>query len=187
VAAVAAGGIIAMKGIGGCQLVCDAGNAAVVAELRRRKRRPAKPFAVMVRDLAAVERLARTTRAERGVLTSPSRPVVLLTARAGQLCPDVHAGTDRIGVFLPTTVTHDRPIRARYDDSVATVADRTVLTIRRARGLAPAPLPLPVPASLPLVAAGAQLKHPFTLAEGGRAHLGRMAAVAAARLAKAKG
>ncbi|HET6352699.1 carbamoyltransferase HypF [Streptomyces sp.] len=216
VAAVAAGGIIAMKGIGGYQLVCDAGNAAAVAELRRRKRRPAKPFAVMVRDLAAVERLARTTRSERGVLTSASRPVVLLTARAGQLCTDVHPGTDRIGLFLPTTglhhlllhdlerplvvtsgnraeeptaiddaearrslasvadgfLTHDRPIRARYDDSVATVAGRTVLTLRRARGLAPAPLPLPVPAALPLVAAGAQLKHTFTLAEGRHAHLG---------------
>ncbi|WP_405595529.1 carbamoyltransferase HypF [Streptomyces sp. NBC_01410] len=216
VAAVAAGGIIAVKGIGGYQLVCDAGNAAAVAELRRRKRRPAKPFAVMVRDLAAVERLARTSRSERAVLTSASRPVVLLTARAGQLCPDVHPGTDRIGLFLPTTglhhlllhdldrplivtsgnraeeptaiddaearrslasvadgfLTHDRPIRARYDDSVATVAGRAVLTIRRARGLAPAPLPLPVPAALPLVAAGAQLKHTFTLAEGRHAHLG---------------
>ncbi|MFF8941554.1 carbamoyltransferase HypF [Streptomyces sp. NPDC014864] len=223
VGAVADGRIVAVKGLGGYQLVCDAGDPAAVAELRRRKRRPAKPFAVMVRDLAAARRLARVGRAEEEVLSSPQRPVVLLAARSPRragpgrgLAPQVHPGTCRVGLFLPTTglhhlllreldrplvvtsgnlsdepiatderaarralagvadgfLTHDRPIRARYDDSVVHVVRGRTLVLRRARGYAPAPLPLPVPAAPPLVATGAQLKHTLTLAEHGRAHLG---------------
>jgi len=214
---VAGGGIVAVKGLGGYQLVCDATDPMAVAELRRRKRRPAKPFAVMVRDLAAARRLAHVNRTERDVLTSPQRPVVLLSARSsrGHL-PEVHPGTHRVGLFLPTTglhhlllseldrpivvtsgnladepiamddaeahrtlgavadgfLTHDRPIRARYDDSVVQTLRRDTLVLRRARGHAPAPLALPVPTALPLAGAGAQLKHTFTLAEQGRAHVG---------------
>ncbi|MFI1163459.1 Sua5/YciO/YrdC/YwlC family protein [Streptomyces sp. NPDC020801] len=301
VAVVASGGIVAVKGLGGYQVVCDATDPAAVAELRRRKRRPAKPFAVMVRDLADARRLARVSRTEEAVLVSPQRPVVLLAARTPRrtsprparraagaavpsapaplgplptprdtarsspdhprtdrgpvppdqpgadparaaippdqprtnpartaavppddpvtdpaLAPSVHPGTDRVGLFLPTTglhhlllrelgrplvvtsgnlsgepiatddaeahsrlsgvvdgfLSHDRPIRARYDDSVVQVVRRTPLMLRRARGYAPAPLALPAPAALPLVGAGAQLKHTVTLAERGRAHLG---------------
>ncbi|GAA2280372.1 carbamoyltransferase HypF [Streptomyces ruber] len=217
VEAVANGGIVAVKGLGGYQLVCDATDPAAVAALRQRKRRPAKPFAVMARDLDAVRRLAYVGRTEEAVLTSPQRPVVLLRARrAGTpVTPQVRPGTGRVGLFLPTTglhhlllraldrplvvtsgnradepiatddtearrvlgavadgfLTHDRPVRARYDDSVVHVVRRDVLVLRRARGYAPAPLVLPVPAPLPLVGAGAQLKHAFALAEHGRAHL----------------
>ncbi|WP_410099269.1 carbamoyltransferase HypF [Streptomyces sp. STR69] len=218
VACVAGGGIVALKGLGGYQLVCDAGESAAVAELRRRKRRPTKPFAVMVRDLGAAARLARIGATERGVLTSPARPVVLLARMpwhgSDPLAPEVHPGLHRIGLFLPTTglhhllldalnrplvvtsgnlgdepitiddeearrvltgvadgfLTHDRPIRSRYDDSVVQCTGRTRITVRRARGLAPAPLPLPV--DEPVAGAGAQLKHTFTLAADGRAHLG---------------
>ncbi|WP_435879231.1 Kae1-like domain-containing protein [Streptomyces tuirus] len=67
-------------------------------------------------------------------------------------------------------LTHDRPIQARYDDSVVRIADRTRITVRRARGLAPAPLTLAV--TMPLSGVGAQLKHTFTLAGDGRAYLG---------------
>ncbi|MBN0042732.1 carbamoyltransferase HypF [Streptomyces actuosus] len=215
---VAGGGIVAVKGLGGYQLVCDAAAAAAVAELRRRKRRPAKPLAVMVGDLTAVRRLAYAGRTEAAVLGSPQRPVVLLRARRhGELlAPQVHPGTDRVGLFLPTTglhhlllaelarplvvtsgnlagepiatddadarralgavadgfLTHDRPVHARYDDSVVQVVQRGVHVLRRARGYAPAPLTLPVPARQPVVGAGAQLKHSFTLAERGRAHTG---------------
>ncbi|MFE9602959.1 carbamoyltransferase HypF [Streptomyces hokutonensis] len=218
VTCVAGGGIVALKGLGGYQLVCDAGESAAVAELRRRKRRPTKPFAVMVRDLGAAARLARIGATERGVLTSPERPVVLLARMPWHgpdpLAPEVHPGLRRIGLFLPTTglhhllldglnrplvvtsgnlgnepitiddeearrvltgvadgfLTHDRPIRSRYDDSVVQCTGRTRITVRRARGLAPAPLPLPV--DEPVAGAGAQLKHTFTLAADGRAHLG---------------
>jgi len=218
VTCVAGGGIVALKGLGGYQLVCDAGESATVAELRRRKRRPTKPFAVMVRDLGAAARLARIGATERGVLTSPERPVVLLARMpwhgSDPLAPEVHPSLHRLGLFLPTTglhhllldglkrplvvtsgnlgdepitiddeearivladvadgfLTHDRPIRSRYDDSVVQCTGRTRITVRRARGLAPAPLPLPV--DEPVAGAGAQLKHTFTLAADGRAHLG---------------
>ncbi|MEU6144502.1 carbamoyltransferase HypF [Streptomyces sp. NPDC047081] len=218
VKAVEGGGIVALKGIGGFQLVCDAGDPSAVSELRRRKNRPTKPFAVMVRDLDTAARLARIGAAEERALTSPERPVVLLGRPrrhgADPLAPEVHPGLTRVGLFLPTTglhhllldelarplvvtsgnladepiavddaearrsltgvadgfLTHDRPIRSRYDDSVVQFAGRTRITVRRARGLAPAPLPLAV--DEPVAGAGAQLKHTFTLAADGRAHLG---------------
>ncbi|MEU5097908.1 carbamoyltransferase HypF [Streptomyces sp. NPDC020996] len=217
---VADGGIVALKGLGGYQLVCDAGDPAAVAELRRRKHRPAKPFAVMVPDVAAARRLALVGAGELEALTAPERPVVLLARRRWRGTPalarEVHPGLSRVGLFLPTTglhhllldglrrplvvtsgnlsdepiavddadarrtlagiadgfLTHDRPIRSRYDDSVVQFAGRTRITVRRARGLAPAPLPLPPAVREPVAGAGAQLKHTFTLAVDGRAHLG---------------
>lgn len=215
---IAGGGIVALKGLGGYQLVCTATAEPTVAELRRRKMRPGKPFAVMVPDLDAVRRLAHTTATERAVMSSPAHPVVLVAARQGEsvIAEGVHPGTDRIGLFLPTTplhhlilreldtplivtsgnradepiaidddearrnlaevadgfLTHNRPIRSRYDDSVVRSVGRCLLTVRRARGYAPAQLRLPARTSAPLVAAGAQLKHTFTLADGGRAVLG---------------
>ncbi|PWI13201.1 carbamoyltransferase HypF [Streptomyces sp. Act143] len=213
------GGIVAVKGLGGYQLVCDAGDSAAVAELRRRKRRPAKPFAVMVGGLDAVASLARCGASERTALTSPERPVVLLARRRWRgtvppLAREVHPGLNQVGLFLPTTglhhllldglsrplvvtsgnltdepiavddteaartlasvadgfLTHDRPIRSRYDDSVVQFTGRTRITVRRARGLAPAPLRLAV--REPVAGVGAQLKHTVTLAADGRAHLG---------------
>ncbi|WJV44731.1 carbamoyltransferase HypF [Streptomyces flavofungini] len=234
---IAGGGIVAVKGLGGYQLVCDATDPVGVAELRRRKRRPVKPFAVMVRDVRTAGRLARVNSTELALLTSPARPVVLLRPRPvrGGGAPSVVTGvhpapgcgpgttgpgtpgvTGRLGLFLPTTglhhllvrevdrplvvtsgnladepiaidddearrvlahvadgfLTHDRPVRARYDDSVVLAAGRLPLTVRRARGLAPAPLPLAPGAPVPLVGAGAQLKHTLTLAEGDQARLG---------------
>lgn len=209
------GGIIAVKGLGGYQLVCDATDAGAVAELRRRKHRPGKPFAVMVRDVETARRLARVGGTARAQLVGAVRPVVLLPLGPDRLPAAIHPGTHRVGLFLPTTglhhlllgdlarplvvtsgnradqplavddtdaartlapitdgiLGHDRPVHARYDDSVTAVTGRTVLTIRRARGLAPAALPLPHPSPVPLVGAGAQLKHTFCLAEGDRAHL----------------
>ena len=81
--AIAAGRIVAVKGIGGFHLACRADDAAVVAELRRRKHRPAKPFAVMVPDLTAAARVAVITAAAATVLSSPAAPIVLLPRRAG--------------------------------------------------------------------------------------------------------
>ncbi|ATL32233.1 carbamoyltransferase HypF [Streptomyces formicae] len=212
---VESGGIVALKGLGGYQLVCDATDPTAVESLRERKRRPAKPFAVMVQDLQAAGELAHMSGTERAVLLSVTRPVVLLDAHGPGLAPAVHPGTHRIGLFLPTTglhhllarelagplvvtsgnladcpiatddaearrtlgtvadgfLVHDRPIRARYDDSVVQVTGRSVRTLRRARGLAPAPLPLAPAAPEPLVAVGAQLKHTFTLGDRSGAHL----------------
>jgi hydrogenase maturation protein HypF len=111
VKAVESGKIVALKGIGGYQLVCDATDEAAVAELRRRKHRPAKPFAVMVQDLGSARELARISRTERTVLVSPVRPVVLLAAHCGTTALAVHPGTRRIGLFLPTTGLHHLLLR----------------------------------------------------------------------------
>ncbi len=109
VADLLAGRVVAIKGLGGYHLACDATNERAVQRLRDRKRRWAKPFAVMVADLAAVTRLARTGAAERALLTGPERPIVLLVARRlGQprLSTSVAAGNQRLGVFLPYTPLH---------------------------------------------------------------------------------
>ena len=77
--------------------------------LRDRKRRWAKPFAIMVRDLAATEALCRVGAAERRLLTGPARPIVLLEARRDprpRLAPSVAAGNRRLGVYLPYTPLH---------------------------------------------------------------------------------
>ena len=213
-----AGRIVAVKGLGGYHLACDATDAAAVDRLRDRKRRWAKPFAVMVGDLAAARALCHVTATEAALLAGPARPIVLLVARrrgTPALAPSVAAGNRRLGIFLPYTplhhllmeavgrplvltsgnladeplatddadagarladladafLTHDREIRARYDDSVTRVVAGRESLVRRARGHAPEALPLPIAAPRPILAVGAELKHTFTLARGGRAHV----------------
>ncbi len=114
------GQIVAVKGLGGYHLACDATDEGAVRRLRDRKRRWAKPFAVMVRDTAAAEALCRVGALERRLLTGPARPIVLLEARAAArsvLARSVAAGNRRLGVFLPYTPLHhlllahaDRPL-----------------------------------------------------------------------------
>ena len=218
VANLQAGRIVAVKGLGGYHLACDATDEAAVARLRDRKRRWAKPFAVMVRDLAAARAIARVAAGEERLLVAPSRPIVLLALRRDgmpRLAPGVTAGNRRVGVFLPYTplhhllmaavgrpivltsgnlsdeplatddgdalvrlagladafLVHDREIRARYDDTVTRVVAGRESVVRRGRGYAPDPLDLPVAAPEPILAVGAELKHTFTLAAGGRAHV----------------
>src|SRR5262249_40442103 len=78
-----AGAIGALKGLGGYHLVCDARSPVAVDELRRRKHREEKPFAIMVRDVSGVETLCELTSSERELLLSPRRPIVLLRKRSG--------------------------------------------------------------------------------------------------------
>src|SRR5262249_28352444 len=75
--------IVAVKGLGGYPLGCDAGCEEAVAQLRRRKRREEKPFAVMVGGMSAVRELCETSAAEEALLLSRQRPIVLLRRRAG--------------------------------------------------------------------------------------------------------
>ncbi|MGP3927419.1 carbamoyltransferase HypF [Streptomyces sp. 8N616] len=101
----ARGAIVAVKGVGGYHLACDAADRDAVAGLRRRKSRGAKPFAVMCPDLATAARLARVGPAERAALSSPRRPIVLLRRHAShdvrELAAGVCQGSPDVGVMLP--------------------------------------------------------------------------------------
>lgn len=105
-----AGGIAAVKGLGGYHLACDATDADAVGRLRRRKHRDEKPFAVMFAALAAIEQACAVDEAERVLLLSPARPVVLLRRRASasgpQIEPAVAPGMMTIGAMLPSTALH---------------------------------------------------------------------------------
>lgn len=109
------GAIIAVKGLGGFHLACDAGNDAAVSKLRERKRRPEKPFAVMFVDLAAIEREAVVEPVEREALSSPHSPIVLLRRRnfpESALSPRVAPGLEELGCFLPYTPLHHLLLRS---------------------------------------------------------------------------
>jgi len=101
------GKILALKGIGGYQLLVDATNGEAVHRLRARKHRPAKPLAVMVRSLEAAHQLALIDQPEREALCGPSNPIVLLRARGGTpLCSGIRPQLDSVGLMLPTTPLH---------------------------------------------------------------------------------
>lgn len=100
------GNILAIKGLGGFHLACDATQSPVIAELRRRKRRPAKPLAVMMRDLVMVQRFCAISDAEAAFLRLTEAPILLLR-RQDHALPDVLApGLDTLGVMLPYTPAH---------------------------------------------------------------------------------
>ncbi len=102
-----AGKIAGIKGLGGYHLACDARSEAAVQTLRRRKHRLEKPFAVMVADAAAAERLCELSSDEVSALTSPARPIVLLRARSPSgVAASVAPGSPWLGVMLPYTPLH---------------------------------------------------------------------------------
>ncbi len=101
------GGIVALLGVGGVHLACDATDETAVAALRARKRRERRPLAVMVPDLPAAEKLAILDPTERALLTAAARPIVLARLRDDAvLAPSVAPGLDRIGLMLPYTPLH---------------------------------------------------------------------------------
>lgn len=106
-AALARGEIVAVKGIGGFHLACDATSDAALAALRSRKGRIEKPFAVMVRDLDAARQIAHVSDAEAALLASRQRPILLLRKRLDSpLAEGVAPGNPSIGVMLPYTPLH---------------------------------------------------------------------------------
>lgn len=107
VEALRAGGIVAVKGLGGYHLACVASDAQAVAELRRRKARDEKPFAVMVADLAAARQLCAITDTEAALLGAPERPIVLLRRGPDARVAEATApGNPELGVLLPYTPLH---------------------------------------------------------------------------------
>ncbi|MGA2454807.1 MAG: carbamoyltransferase HypF [Solirubrobacteraceae bacterium] len=107
VAALAAGRTVAVKGLGGYHLACRAEDEQAVAELRARKRREEKPFALMAANLGAVETLVHLGPAERRLLSGPERPIVIARRCAGARVADAVApGSPDLGVMLPSTPLH---------------------------------------------------------------------------------
>ena len=197
------GGIVAIKGLGGFHLACDATNELAVTRLRERKHRPSKPLAVMFERMDEARRVCEIDAVERGLLSGSVRPIVLLRRRNPQalaatlparltIAPSVAGELPELGVMLPYTPLHhlllrlvkrplvmtsgnlseepiicddqiavarlmdvadaflgnDRPIRARYDDSVVRVVGGAPIYVRRARGIAPTPVHMALPGGL---------------------------------------
>jgi len=99
------GKIVALKAIGGFQLLCDASNESAVKVLRDRKRRPDKPFAVMVANEACLDRIGAPMPAERALLAHVARPIVLVLG-SGLMAPSVAPGLNRVGIMLPSAPVH---------------------------------------------------------------------------------
>ena len=102
------GNILAIRGLGGFQLVCDAGNEKAVGLLRRRKHRPAKPFALMLGDLETAEKYCRVSSAEAELLISQQSPIVLLDWRKNtpDICGLIAPNLNCLGIMLPYTPLH---------------------------------------------------------------------------------
>ena len=150
VEALDSGAIVAIKGLGGFHLACDATSADAVARLRERKRRDEKPFAVMVATLADAQRVAVLSGEERELLSGRERPIVLATRRPeAAIADNVAPGLPVVGVMLPYTPLHhllvarfgrplvmtsgnvsDEPLAFRNDDAVSrlgAIADAILL------------------------------------------------------------
>jgi hydrogenase maturation protein HypF len=100
------GGIVAVKGLGGFHIACDAGNDAAVGRLREKKRKSNKPFAVMSYDSKDIEQYCVISDEERKVLKSKRRPIVLLNKKGLMLAGDVSPNNNYIGCMLPYTPLH---------------------------------------------------------------------------------
>ncbi len=130
-ASIAHGNIVAIKGLGGFHLACDATNGQAVERLRARKRRDQKPFAIMVRDLEAARSICHISDDEAQLLTSPRCPIVLLHKKDGIPIADAVAPDNKLlGVMLPYTPLHHLLFTTRRADDIG-----------RQRGASDTPLP----------------------------------------------
>jgi len=120
------GGILALRGLGGFHLACDATDEGAVTWLRRRKHRDAKPLAVMVGSLEAARQLVALTPEAVALLDSPQRPVVLADRRPGaRLAPSVAPGLGQVGVMLAYTPLHHLLLSAMGGPLVMTSGNRS--------------------------------------------------------------
>ncbi|HEY5949695.1 MAG TPA: carbamoyltransferase HypF, partial [Kofleriaceae bacterium] len=121
---IAAGEILAIKGLGGFHLACDATRPDVIAKMRARKHRDEKPFAVMVADLDHACQLAVLSAEEEALLSSTERPIVLVQRRAGtKLAREVAPDTELVGLMLPYTPLHHLLLRLLHRPLVMTSAN----------------------------------------------------------------
>lgn len=124
------GGIVAIKGIGGFHLCCDATNEETVSRLRMLKHRPAKPFAVMAKDETVVKRECIVTLEQEQILTGHQKPILLLDRRSNggqteKLAPSVAPGNPKVGVMLPYAPV--QLLLFQYDDGIE-MPDLLVMT-----------------------------------------------------------
>lgn len=130
--AVMAGKIIAVKGIGGFHLCCDAKNESAVKRLRELKNRPSKPLAVMLKDISAARRECDFGEVQEKLLTGWQKPIVLLDKKtSGSLCKSVAPDNPTVGVMLPYAPLH--LLLFDYDDGVE-MTDSLVMTSGNVRG-----------------------------------------------------
>jgi hydrogenase maturation protein HypF len=120
------GEIVAIKGLGGIQLACDATQEEAVSRLRRLKGREGKPFALMARDLQVVRRYGHVDEQERALLESPAAPIVIVKCRAGaSVAPSVAPGVRTLGFMLPNTPLHHLLLRRMERPIVLTSGNRS--------------------------------------------------------------
>ena len=132
------GAILAIKGLGGYHLACDALNAEAVQRLRQRKHREAKPFALMVPDLATARQLCTVSDAEATLLQSHRRPIVLLRQHPGcPVAPGVAPAYDTLGIMLPYTPLHSLLLHA-FAGTI--VPDRLVVLVMTSGNLSDEPI-----------------------------------------------
>ncbi|NBJ16309.1 MAG: carbamoyltransferase HypF [Dehalobacter sp. 4CP] len=120
------GAILAVKGLGGFHLVCDACNDEAVSRLRRVKERGAKPFAVMVRNIETALQEVTMTELEKSTLAGPSAPIVLLPRKKNEnsrISPETAPGLQSLGIMLPYTPVHHLLFQGTYDYLVMTSAN----------------------------------------------------------------
>jgi len=123
VALIKQGNILAIKGVGGYHLICDATNEKAIQKLRKRKGRPTKPFAVMVRDIEMANEWANINEKEKELLISKERPIVLLNSKS--IDENIAPNISRIGLFLPYTPLHLLILNRLNHPLVATSANVT--------------------------------------------------------------
>jgi len=203
----AQGHILAIKGLGGFHLMCDARNSFAVSQLRQRKQRKAKPLAVMMPSIEMAKQYVTGTEAEWQTLSSPERPIVLMQALdEHDLSPEIAPNIPKLGVFLPYTPLHhlllsqfNGPLVATSanvsgepngcDDSVVQLIQQPngstpqVQVLRLARGYAPLSFPLTAPLTRSILAVGAQQKNAIAFGFGANVflspHIGDLFSVSA--------
>lgn len=127
------GGIVAVKGIGGFHLACDAANGEAVKRLRQLKKRPMKPFAVMAKDLGTAARECVFDSIQEKILTGPQKPILLLAKRAGgKIAESVAPDNPTVGIMLPYAPV--QLLLFSYPDEVTDMSDVLVMTSGNASG-----------------------------------------------------
>jgi hydrogenase maturation protein HypF len=202
------GEIIAVKGLGGYHIICDAGNDKVVETLRKFKKRNYKPLAVMCKDIVTLKKYIKLDESYYNLLTSAQAPIVILNQRIKALSKLINTIDNTTGIMLAYTplhkilmeftktdfivatsgnikdepisienedaekklsiytkqiLHHNREIFIRVDDSVATLVNKKLYILRRARGFAPYPVLLPKKSARPIMGLGAHLKNTICL------------------------